>query len=135
MTSPLAAMLPTLPPLPPMPPLTDPVRFTRQQAERDRPDILERLAAEVAAATAEHPPEFVASLIVIYREIALRHTDARWWIRHAGRRLGPVLQRELTAADRTRIRRLHAETRPSDTGGRPNGPRRNHAPHSGMIEQ
>lgn len=80
-------------------------------AEAERSKMLAQLAEQVAQTAGNIPAEALAELTAIYREVALRHTDATWWQISAGRPLGPIVQRDFTAADKERLTALREQFR------------------------
>ncbi|WP_213451603.1 hypothetical protein [Rhizomonospora bruguierae] len=79
-----------------------------RHGEHDRAEVLGQIDATIRATAGQQPAELVDQLIAIYREVALRHTNALWWGEQSGRHIGRVLQRELTADDKARIAALAA---------------------------
>lgn len=59
-----------------------------------------------------------AAAAALWTEVALRHTDARWWITHHDD-LPAVLQGELTGHDRQRLHRIHQAATPTPTPAPP----------------
>lgn len=74
-----------------------------------RDEILVRLAEEITAQAGSAPADALASLIDLYREVALRQTDAGWWIDHTHRKIGLAIQRTFTADDKARLTQLAAK--------------------------
>ncbi|MEU7978264.1 helix-turn-helix domain-containing protein [Micromonospora sp. NPDC049081] len=91
-----------------LPALTDTNPDLVRIAEGDRTSALARLTDQLTNTAGNAPAELVASMIGLYREVALRHTDARWWLNNNSRPLGPILQREFTADDKARLVALAA---------------------------
>ncbi len=77
-------------------------------ADGDRRTMLDRLAEQLTATAGNAPAGLLGEMIALYREVALRHTDARWWLVNNSRPLGPILQREMTGADKARLAEIAA---------------------------
>ncbi|MFI2663303.1 helix-turn-helix domain-containing protein [Micromonospora carbonacea] len=91
-----------------LPQLTGPADYLIRAAERDRAAALDRITAEVTEAAGDAPANLVTEVAALYREVALRHTDAGWWSSTEGRHLGRLLQWEFTADDKARLIALAA---------------------------
>lgn len=89
-----------------LPPLTDRNPAVLRLAENDRRDLLDLLDQQLTETAGDIPADTLAELTALYREVALRHTDAAWWLNHNGRKLGATLQREFTDADKARLAAL-----------------------------
>ncbi|MFJ8690266.1 helix-turn-helix domain-containing protein [Micromonospora wenchangensis] len=89
-----------------LPALTDTNPALIRIAEGDRKADLTRLTEQLTSSAGNAPAELVAEMVDLYREVALRHTDARWWLNNNSRPLAPILQREFTADDKARLAAL-----------------------------
>ncbi|MFG3709468.1 hypothetical protein [Micromonospora sp. NPDC047730] len=94
-----------------LPQLTDRNPDVIRLAENDRAVMLDRIATEITATAGDQPAELVAELISMYREVALRHTDAGWWLNNSSRHLGRIIAREMTDEDRARLAQLGSRRR------------------------
>ncbi len=81
---------------------TDDIRI----AESDRRTMLGRLTEQLTKTAGSAPADLVTEMIALYREVALRHTDAAWWLNNSSRPLGSLVQREFTADDKARLSAL-----------------------------
>lgn len=80
------------------------------EAPACRADVLDRLAAEVTSMAGDAPADLITELVGLYHDVALRQTDAAWWIEHSDRRkLGLALQKLFTAEDKARLAELAAQ--------------------------
>lgn len=79
------------------------------EATITRNEMLTHLADEITAMAGNAPAELTASLVALYREVALRQTDADWWIQHMHHKLGPTVQKLFTAEDKSRLAELAAK--------------------------
>jgi hypothetical protein len=77
-------------------------------ATADRQAMLAKLADQITTTAGNAPAALVAELIALHQEVALRHTDAGWWLANATYPLGRIVQREFTDADKARIAELRA---------------------------
>jgi hypothetical protein len=91
-----------------LPPLTGPSDYHITTAETDRLSMLDQISREITARTADVPSALAAEMVALFHEVALRHTDATWWLNnnHA-HSLTQVLAREFTDEDKAR----HTEIR------------------------
>lgn len=80
-------------------------------AETDRANILAAIEEQITSTAGTVPTDALAELLGIYREVALRHTDAGWWMSNTGRALGQIIQREFTDADKARLTALREQFR------------------------
>lgn len=72
-------------------------------AATDRDTMLAKLAEQITTTAGDIPAAVLADLIALYREVALRHTDARWWLLNVTYPLGRIVRREFTAVDEARL--------------------------------
>lgn len=91
-----------------LPGLTDKNPAIIPIAETDRLEALGRLEAELrqaASGAMAAPAELVDEMVALYREVALRHTDAAWWLNINSRPVAPAVRSEILAnpADKDRL--------------------------------
>lgn len=86
-----------------LPALTDRDPDLIRIAEGDRKTALDRLTEQLTTTAGGAPADLVAEMVGLYRDVALRHTDAGWWLSNSSRPLGSIVQREMTADDRARL--------------------------------
>jgi hypothetical protein len=91
-----------------LPQLTDNNPDMIKYAETDRRNLLDQLDARLTESAGAAPADLVADMIALYREVALRHTDAGWWLNNNSRDIAPIVQREMTADDKARLTALTA---------------------------
>lgn len=89
-----------------LPQLTDNNADMIRIAETDRSNLLAQLDAHLARTAGNVPADALAELTALYREVALRHTDAGWWLNNNSRQIAPIVQREFTDADKARLTEL-----------------------------
>lgn len=90
-----------------LPALTGPRPEVVAYAEADRPAMLDRLAEEITAKSTDAPADLTADMVSLFREVALRQTDAMWWLNNVTRSLAPTVAKLFTDSDKAR----HAELR------------------------
>lgn len=75
----------------------------------ERRHMLERLAEELGAKAGNASADLIASLIDLYRQVALRQTAAAWWINNSSHAIAPRVQRLFTGDDKARLAELAAK--------------------------
>jgi hypothetical protein len=78
-------------------------------ANADRNTMLDQLASQVTATAGNAPAELVDELVALYREVALRQTDAGWWLNNHTKPVGPTIRRLFTADDTARLAAIGAK--------------------------
>lgn len=78
-------------------------------ANADRDTKLARLAEQVTSTAGSAPTELVAELVDLYREVALRQTDAGWWIGEQFEMFARIVRRSFTADDKARLAAIGAK--------------------------
>ncbi len=91
-----------------LPQLTDRNPDVIKYAENDRRTALSAMEEFLALKAGAADTGLIAEMVSIYREVALRHTDAGWWLNHSGRQIAPIVLREMTADDKARLAALAA---------------------------
>ena len=80
----------------------------RQARNADRDDKLARLDSQIRATAGSAPEEPVSELAALYREVALRQTDAGWWLGREREMFARIVGRLFTADDKARLTALGA---------------------------
>ena len=72
-------------------------------ANADRDAKLARLADQLRATAGSAPTELVDEMIDLYREVALRQTDAGWWLGDERGMFARTVAQLFTADDKARL--------------------------------
>lgn len=83
------------------------VEYADINADQARTTALARLDATIRATAGDVPADVTDQLAAIYREVALRQTDAQWWHDRAGdsreHGVAMAVARKFTQADKARV--------------------------------
>lgn len=77
-------------------------------ANADRDNKLARLDGQVRATAGNAPEELVNELADIYRQVALRQTDASWWLGNQFEMFARIVRRLFTDEDNARLAAIAA---------------------------
>lgn len=78
-------------------------------ANADRDAKLARLADQLRTTAGNAPAELVDEMTGLYREVALRQTDAGWWLGDERETFARTVARLFTPADKARLAAIGAK--------------------------